>query len=71
MDVKCVILNMDLDQKIYMKQLDGYEVLRCKYFVYKLKNTIYGLKQVQFLFFSNIFFLMKCAPFHSENWREI
>lgn len=46
MHVKCAFLNMDLDENIYMKQLDGYEVLRCKNLVYKLKKTIYGLKQV-------------------------
>jgi hypothetical protein len=36
MDVKCAFLNMDLDQNICMKQLDGYEFLRCKDLVYKL-----------------------------------
>jgi hypothetical protein len=46
MDVKCAFLNMDLDENIYMKQLDGHKVLRCKDLVYKLKKTIYGFKQV-------------------------
>jgi hypothetical protein len=46
MDVKCAFLNLDLDENIYMKQLDGYKVLRCKGLVYKFKKTIYGFKQV-------------------------
>ncbi len=66
MDVKCVFLNMNLDQKIYMKQLDGYEVLRCKYLVYKLKETIYGLKQVRqvstiLIFFKHFFSYKMCT----------
>jgi len=57
---------MDLDQKIYMKQLDGYEVLRCKYLVYKLKKTIYGLKQVRkvsriLIFFKHFFSYKMCT----------
>ena len=46
MDVKTAFLNESLDECIYMMQLDGFIAKGLEYMVYKLKKSIYGLKQV-------------------------
>ena len=44
MDVKTTFLNGNLDEEIYMKQLEGFEEMRNEHLVCKLKKSIYGLK---------------------------
>jgi hypothetical protein len=45
MDVKTTFLHGDLEEKIYMKQPEGFVVKGKKELVCKLKNSLYGLKQ--------------------------
>ena len=45
MDVKTMFLHGDLDEEIYMKQPKGFTVKGKKELVYKLKRSLYGLKQ--------------------------
>ena len=45
MDVKTEFLNGDLEEKVYMKQTEGFCSREGKHLVCKLKKTIYGLKQ--------------------------
>ncbi|CAN6577852.1 unnamed protein product [Malus baccata var. baccata] len=45
MDVKTAFLNGDLEEDIYMKQPEGFEVKGREKLVCKLKKSIYGLKQ--------------------------
>ena len=45
-DVKTTFLNEDLDEEIYMKQLEGLFAPRQERKVYKLMKSLYGLKQV-------------------------
>ena len=45
MDVNIVFLHGDLEEEIYMKQYEGFEVKKKKDLVYKLKRSLYGLKQ--------------------------
>jgi hypothetical protein len=45
MDVNTTFLHGDLEEEIYMKQLKGYDVKGKKELVWKLKNSLYGLKQ--------------------------
>jgi Reverse transcriptase (RNA-dependent DNA polymerase) len=45
MDVKIVFLNGDIDECIYMSQPPKYESDDSKQMVFKLKKSIYGLKQ--------------------------
>ena len=44
MDVKIVFLHGDMDEEIYMKQLEGFTVKRKKEMVCNLKNPFYSLK---------------------------
>ena len=44
MDVKIKFLHGDLDEEIYMKQVEGFIVKGKKKMVYKLNKTLYGLK---------------------------
>ena len=43
-DVKTSFLNGELDETIYMTQLDGYIAEGQEHMVCKLKKSIYGLK---------------------------
>jgi hypothetical protein len=45
MDVKTMFLHEELEEEIYMKQLEGFVVNGKKYLVCKLKKSLYGLKQ--------------------------
>lgn len=45
LDVKTMFLHGDLDEEIYMEQLEGFVQDRNRKFVYKLKKSLYGLKQ--------------------------
>ncbi|KAL0297953.1 UNVERIFIED_CONTAM: Retrovirus-related Pol polyprotein from transposon TNT 1-94 [Sesamum angustifolium] len=45
MDVKTTFLNGELDEEIYMDQPEGFQEMRLKRKVCRLKRSIYGLKQ--------------------------
>ena len=45
MDVKTVFLNGELNEEIYMDQPLGFELKGQEHKVFKLKRSIYGLKQ--------------------------
>ena len=45
MDVKTTFLHGDLEEEIYMKQLEGFIVKGKNELVCKLKKSLYGLKQ--------------------------
>eukprot|EP00253_Pinus_taeda_P004816 PITA_04816 len=45
MDVKKTFLHGDLEEEIYMKQPEGFAVKGKKELVFKLKKSLYGLKQ--------------------------
>ena len=45
MDVKTTILNDDIDETIYIVQLENFVLGDAKSMVCKLKKSIYGLKQ--------------------------
>ena len=44
MDIKIAFLHGDLDEEIYMKQQEGYDISSKEHLGCKLKN-LYGLKQ--------------------------
>lgn len=45
MDVKSDFLNVFMSEEVYVKQLPEFEDLIHPYFVFKLKKSLYGLKQ--------------------------
>ena len=45
MDVKTAFLNGDLEENVYMAQLKGFVVEGKEHMGYRLKKSIYGLKQ--------------------------
>jgi hypothetical protein len=45
MDVKSTFLNGDLEEEVYMEQLEGFSLTDNPNYVYKLKKALYGLKQ--------------------------
>ena len=45
LDVKTAFLHGDLEKQIYMKQPEGFEVVRQENHVCLLKKSLYGLKQ--------------------------
>ena len=45
MDVKTAFLNGNLEEEVYMKQLEGFSPSEGEHLVCKLNNSIYGLKQ--------------------------
>jgi len=51
MDVKTTFLHGDLEEEIYMKQLEGFMVKGKKELVCKLKNSLYGLKQSTWMWY--------------------
>ena len=48
MDVKTTFFNNNLDESIYMMQLDGFIAKDQEHIVCKLDKSIYGLKQTSF-----------------------
>ena len=45
MDVKTIFLNQNLEEEIYMDQLESFSIKGKEHMVCKLKKSIYGLKQ--------------------------
>ena len=45
MDVKTAFLNGSLEEEVYMDQPEGFFIEGKKHLAYKLKQSIYGLKQ--------------------------
>ena len=47
MDVKSTFLNGDLEEEVYMEQLEGFSLTNNLDYLWKLKKALYGLKQAR------------------------
>nr|GEZ54451.1 retrovirus-related Pol polyprotein from transposon TNT 1-94 [Tanacetum cinerariifolium] len=54
LDVKSTFLNGELEEEIYVKQPEGFEVVRQKEKVYRLYKAFYGLKQAPKAWYAKI-----------------
>jgi hypothetical protein len=45
MDVKSTFLNGELEEEVYIEQLEGFQLSKNADYVCKLKKSLYGLKQ--------------------------
>jgi hypothetical protein len=45
MDVKTAFLNGEIEEEVYIEQLDGFLTYEKESHVYMLKKAMYGLKQ--------------------------
>ena len=54
MDVKSSFLNGELEEEVYMEQLDGFQVQEAVNHVYGLKKALYGLKQAPRAWYSRL-----------------
>ena len=44
MDVKTTFLNREIEEEVYIEQLDGFVIHEKESHVYRLKKALYGLK---------------------------
>jgi hypothetical protein len=54
MDVKITLLNVVIEEEVYIEQPQGFEVHGRKPHVHKLKKALYGLKQAVRAWYSRI-----------------
>jgi len=58
MDVKIAFFHGDLEEKIYMKLLDGFHVEGKEDYVCRLRKSLYGLKQALRQWYKKFEFVM-------------
>ena len=46
LDAKTIFLNRELEEEIYMLQLEGFAQIGKENLIYKLNKSLYGVKQV-------------------------
>jgi hypothetical protein len=54
MDVKTAFLNGEIEEEVYIEQLDGFVIHEQKSHVYRLKKAMYGLKQAPRAWYENM-----------------
>jgi hypothetical protein len=67
MDVKSFFLNGELEEEVYIKQLEGFQLLENTDYVCKLKKTLYGLKQAPKAWYSRLDKYLQQARFRKES----
>ena len=54
MDVKITFLNGEIEEEVYIKQLEGFVIHEHKSHVCRLKKSLYGLKQTPCAWYENM-----------------
>jgi hypothetical protein len=54
MDVKSTFLNGDLEEEVYIEQLEGFQLTQKEEYVCKLKKSLYRLKQAPRVWYSRL-----------------
>jgi hypothetical protein len=54
MDVKSTFLNGELEEEVYIEQLEGFQLLENVDYMCKLKKAVYGLKQAPRAWYSRM-----------------
>jgi hypothetical protein len=54
MDIKSTFLNGELEEEVYIKQLEGFQLSENTDYVCKLKKALYGLKQAPRAWYSRL-----------------
>ena len=54
MDVKSTFLNGELEEEVYIEQLEGFQLSEYTNYVYKLKKALYGLKHAPRAWYSRL-----------------
>ncbi|RDX80024.1 hypothetical protein CR513_39480, partial [Mucuna pruriens] len=72
MDVKTTFLHGDLEEEIYMKQPDGFQISGKEDYVCRLRKSLYGLKQAKKLWLSHEHYVKRVLQrFHMENAKAM
>jgi hypothetical protein len=69
MEVKSTFLNGEIEEEVYIKQPEGFQLSENTYYVCKLKKALYGLKQAPKAWYSRLDKYLQHAGFRkgSEN----
>ena len=70
LDVKTTFLHGDLEEEIYMHQLEGYEVKGKENLVCRLKKSLYGLKQAPWKWYLKFEKLMCELSYHRCHYNH-
>ena len=54
MDVKSAFLNGELEEEVYIKKLEGFQLSENEDYVCRLKRALYGLKQAPRAWYSRL-----------------
>jgi hypothetical protein len=70
MDVKSKFLNGELEEQVYIKQLEGFKLSENTYYVCKLNKDLYGIKQAPRAWYSRLDKYLQHLGFRKRKCRQ-
>jgi hypothetical protein len=67
MDIKSSFVNGELEEEFYIEQLEGFQLLENANYVYKLKKSLFGLKQAPRAWYSRLDKYLQKEGFRKKN----